>query len=411
MPHQTVKKQRLDHAASAGNDDFVATFDDLSVDVLANIFGFLSGAKEIMSKRCINKKTMEAVKKTVVPLTDFRVNSVKNYNTMVVMTEALPNMQQITIYPLGEGHKYSDGEDPDEEVATRYAHFTSHDIEIISNFSKLRDLDIRSSALLNGRYPFFFNSFPLLQKLSINTSNLLKWDLDMLAGFPLLKELICYRNPNLTGSMSSLRVLKDSLVKVKIYNCPNVEGNFMDLADFPRLKKLDLGGTAVTGDIPDIGESYFLSLEYLYLPKGVYGCSGYKFQRISEANDLVRTLYLLKKQRPALSMLEHWYAQLSEDSPEWYEAVEEHVYQPPLTIRFVQAGSRVGYRWKGKYAWDTPCEVNWLDPEPDTGSSDYEKYTEELQQIESEVNFYKGFHQPPTQAEYRERIFGRYRFR
>ncbi len=263
------KKQRLDHAASSAGNDYAVTFDNLSVDVLANIFGFLSGAKEIMSKRRINKKTMEAVKKTIVPLTDFRVNSVKNYNTMVVMTEALPNMQQITIYPLGKGHKYSDGEDPDEEVATRYAHFTSHDVEIISNFSKLHDLDIRSSALINGRYPFFFNSFPLLQKLSINTSAFLKWDLDMLAGFPLLEELICYRNPNLTGNMSSLRVIKDTLEKVKIFNCPNVEGNFMDLADFPHLKELDLCGTAVTGDIRDIGDNDFSSLEDLYLPKGL----------------------------------------------------------------------------------------------------------------------------------------------
>jgi hypothetical protein len=50
--------------------------------------------------------------------------------------------------------------------------------------------------------------------------------------------------------------------------------------------------------------------------------------------------------------------------------------------------------------------VNWLGPEPSRGSSDYEKYTEELQKIEKErqeegrVDLYKGIHQPPTEDEY-----------
>lgn len=45
--------------------------------------------------------------------------------------------------------------------------------------------------------------------------------------------------------------------------------------------------------------------------------------------------------------------------------------------------------------------MNWLDPEPDTGSSDYGKYIEELEQINSEVNVFRGFHQPPA-VEYRQ---------
>ena len=137
------------------------------------------------------------------------------------------------------------------------ANWAAHDIEVISNFSKLRILEIDSTTmigtrlplLLNGRYPFLFNSFPLLHKLRISHCYYLKWDLEMLAGFPLLKELYCWQNRSLTGNISSLRVLKDTLEKVKIFSCENVEGKFMDLADFPRLKKLDLYKTAVTGDI------------------------------------------------------------------------------------------------------------------------------------------------------------------
>ena len=177
----------------------------------------------------------------------------------------------------------------------------------------------------------------------------------------------------------------------------------MDLADFPNLKRLELFDTAVTGDIRDIGDNDFPSLERLILPKTVYGAKDSTLQSISEATDLIRALYLLKKQRPALSMLEHWCATLSKDSPDWYEAAEDGGTLPPFKIYFVQAGSRIGYRWEeDKLLSNSPCEVNWLGPEPDRGSSDYEKYTEELQRIERQVrtSMYQGFHRPPTEEEY-----------
>lgn len=75
--------QRNDAVAA---NDFLASFDVLSVDVLANIYGFLS-LKDIMCKRRINKKSMDAVRNTVVPHTYFYVDTVKKYNAMVVMTE------------------------------------------------------------------------------------------------------------------------------------------------------------------------------------------------------------------------------------------------------------------------------------------------------------------------------------
>ena len=45
--------------------------------------------------------------------------------------------------------------------------------------------------------------------------------------------------------------------------------------------------------------------------------------------------------------------------------------------------------------WCTCKAVN-----PAIDSSDYDKYIEELQSIKSEVGFYKGFYQPPTEEEY-----------
>jgi hypothetical protein len=405
MPH--TKKQRLEdgHAvASANSSDHALTLNDLSVDVLADILGYLDGPKDIMCKRRVCRKWKEAVKQTIVPPTDFSVESMEGYNTMRVMTKAMPNLQQLTLTTLGYGHKYSEGEDPSKGYISRtiFANYTSHDINIISNFSKLRILEI--DTFLNGRYPFLFNCFPLIQKLSITGCVYLNFDLEMLAGFSLLKELICIGNERLTGNISSLKVLKDTLEKVNIGGCPNVEGNFMDLADFPHLKKLDLLGTAATGDIRDIGENDFSSLEQLTLPDGVYGGIDCDIHSISDGHDLMRTLYLFGKQRPAVLNMKDYsgfklYWQLSQDSPDWYDWVNEGTNEtPPFFISLVTAGPRVGYRWETDLQY--PCEVNWLDPEPDRESSEYGKYIEELQQINSDLNFYKGFYQPPTEEEY-----------
>jgi hypothetical protein len=119
-----------------------------------------------------------------------------------------------------------------------------------------------------------------------------------------------------TGNINSLRALKETLEKVSIRCCENIGGNLMDLADFPNLNKLYLLGTAVTGDIRDIGEDDFSSLEQLLLPKGVYGGRGYKLQHVSDGHDLMRAVYLLNKQHPALTKnLLGVYWTIMEDSP------------------------------------------------------------------------------------------------
>ena len=387
---------------------------------------------EIMLLRRVCSAWKEVARNTIVPPCRFYINSMKRYNAMRVMATALPNLQQIEIGCLCVDpgrtsedstpnsqqidfsgleyefdHIYADGEDPDERRAARTARRPTHDIGIISNFSNLRILHI--GAPLNGRYPVLFNSFPLLQKLSIY-SKYLKWDLEMLDGMPLLKELGCENSDRLTGNISSLRVLKDTLEKVSIKNCRNVGGNFMDLADFPHLRDLDLGWTAVTGDIRDIGESDFTTLKNIELPKTVYGGHCYELQRISDAPKLVRAVYLLQKHRPALKM-RRWCGRLSEDSPDWYESVEQDMDEvrrnvgnhpergPPFYVQFVKAGSRIGYRWENVFR--SCCEVNWLDPEPaDSESSEYAKYIEELRKESRRVTTYRGFYQPPTEEEY-----------
>jgi len=419
MPHH--KKSRLDGpvadaAVSAVKDrDSAAMANELSGDVVAIIFGFFP-PEDIMRMRCVCKKWREAAKRTIVPMADFSVDSVDEYNAIRVMATVLPNLQQLSIRALEWGHKYIEGEDADERRARYHASETSHDINIISNFKKLRVLYIYK-ADLNGRYPVLFD-FPLLHKLFISDCRYLKFDLGMLSGLPLLKEFVSTLNP-LTGDIRNLRVLKETIEKVKIFGHNRVEGNFMDFADFPRLKQLKLIGGTVTGDIRDISRHDFPALEQLCLPWTVRGGNDYNFQSISDVPSFMQAVHLLMQRTPDLfelfkedsfSYLYDFNWNLSASSPDWYDYDDEsEVPTPPFHLKLVQAGSRLGWVWcsyrdeeyredDGRYF----CEINWLDPEPGSESSDYATYVEALQRIEERIDFYRGYSQPPTLAEYNQ---------
>ena len=419
-----------------------ANINDLSEDALALIFGFF-GPVDIMHFRCC-KKWREAAKKTVVPMTEFKVDSVSKYHAMRAMTTVLPNLQQIALGYLGDNHKYVDGEDPDhfmEMWGEQPEDCTIHDIEPLSHFRKLCSLEIGISheddsqcAPLSGRYPLLLNNFPLLQKLSIGPAEkdgvliapcTIRWNLEVLQGMPLLRELYCNGNRHLSGNTKSLRVLKGTLEKVVITNCgvncflfdvpETFEGDFMELADFPFLRVMKFTSTAVTGDIRKVGGSDFPAIEEIDLPEGVRGGNGYKFQRISDVPEIMYAVYRLMK-RASTTLRDTQFSKgtryepfrwsLSTDSPDRYRQ-----YDAPFNVAFVRVGSRLGWSWFsgqlscGQYQRNS-CEINWLDPEPSTESSDYEVYVKELQDIQKCVGSYRGFHQPPTEEEYDLLTFG-----
>eukprot|EP00984_Skeletonema_dohrnii_P016873 scaffold7561_cov227-Skeletonema_dohrnii-CCMP3373.AAC.6 len=393
----------------ADDDD---TAEVVSADEVAIILGFLSHVDIMRARVCTTWR--DAAKKTLVPLTGFKVNSVRSFNAMRVMATALPNLQDIKIYSLVRGHIYASGEDPDERLARYHANDISHDINILSNFTKLRSLEISWTSvytlLLNGRYPVLFN-FPLLRILRICARHM-KWDLEMLSAFPVLKELDLLSNPQLTGNLSSLRTLKDTLEKVTIEGCQRVHGNYMDLADFPRLKVLDLSETAVTVDIRDIREHSFPGLESLCLPSSVSGGSDYQFQSISDVPSFMHTIHVLLQRTPTLfeendyDLSDAFGWSLSEDSPDMYDREIGSPF-PPFVLRFIQAGSRLGWSWCSyddedyDYEYGCQCEINWLDPEPSSESDDYEAYIEEVKHFERGRDFYRGYNEPPTEMEYR----------
>lgn len=370
----------------------------LRADEVAIILGFLCHQDIMRARVCTTWR--DAAKKTFVPPSELVVRSERTYNAMRAMSTALPNLQEITLAGLGGWHIYSDGEEPDERVAQRAANYAAHDINILSSFSQLRALYI-TGAQMNGRYDFLF-SFPLLQKLSIRCIHL-RWYLEMLSGLPRLKVLDC-SNTQLTGNLRSLDVLKDTLEVICIDKCPDVRGNFMDLADFPRLKELHLNRTNVAGDIRDISGQDFPALESLCLPATVHGGMNYQFQLIAKVPKFMHAIHRLLQRTPTLfgyfSNAFHW--SLSSHSPDWYEE-DSRDLPPPFSLQFVQAGTRLGWSWctYNQYYEHPSCEINWLDPEPIIGSSEYATYVDDLQRIEQHIDFYRGYFKPPTEQQYR----------
>eukprot|EP00984_Skeletonema_dohrnii_P034510 scaffold33581_cov220-Skeletonema_dohrnii-CCMP3373.AAC.2 len=382
----------------------------LSPDMVDNIFKFISGeevmrasdiarilsylgCEEIMSARGVSKKWRDAAMMTV-PKSEFVVDSVGSFNAMRVMTTALPNLQQLNIRDVDGGNTYIDGEDPYDNI--------------ISNFRRLQSLEIYD-APLNGSYPVLFN-FPLLQKFTIYNSNfseLVEWNLDMLSGLPSLKELVV-DDGGLSGNVRSMRVLKDTLENVGINNC-HITGNFMDLADFPRLKYLNLRDNAVTGDIRDICENHFPALERLNLPWSIRGGVGHQFQHVFEVTSFMHAIHRLLQRNQNLfgyndDLWDAFRWKLSGQSPDRYDRVSGSP-APPFDLQHIQAGSRFGWSWfheeftRHSYS----CEINWLDPEPSSESDDYEAYIEALQRVErrEDMDFYRGYHEPPTEQQYR----------
>lgn len=360
-------------------------------DVVATIFECL-GLNDLMRMRLVCTKWREAAKKTLVPMTDFHVSNYKKYRAMAIMTTALPNLQQLSICNPDWEFTYFDGEDPVRGVRVSEEQF---DINVISNFTKLRSLTIDPLDSLNGRYPSLFN-FPLLEKLDMTRVFYMKWDLDMLSGFPSLRELHVRFSPCLRGSVGSLRALKNTLEQVAITDCDNVRGDFMDLADFPRLTHLNLKNTAVTGDVREISENDFLSLKCTILPKTVVGGWGYQFQRISEVPSVINALYQCMRRDVDRTLFHGWTGYLSRESPDWYDGYHDYKCPDhPFTINMVHTiGPRVGWRWTNEES--DSCEINWLDPEPEVNTS----YIKELQCIQKEIDFYKGYYEPPTESEY-----------
>ena len=121
--------------------------------------------------------------------------------------------------------------------------------------------------------------------------------------------------------------------------------------------------------------------------------------RIEDAADLMLARYRMKKKSRTLFENQRW--SLIETSPQHYEFDGHHSRVPPFYVEFVEAGPRVGWRWTN-CANGGSCECHWFDPEPDPSDPEYEVYVKELEYVQRDADFYKGFKVPPTQMEHDE---------
>jgi hypothetical protein len=269
-------------------------------------------------------------------------------------------------------------------------------IRPIAKFQQLRILSLRRMGL-HGQYPFLFN-FPELRTLDVSGIAGLRWDLTMLKGLPKLEKLACMYNHSLTGDLKSLRVIMNSLSEICLFGCERVGGSLMTLADFPKLQKIDLMVTKVTGDIREIGPNDFSSIQEMELCDTIHG--GGELMKIEDAPEIMLARSNLKKRHPSLFQDKQLF--LSHLSPQYYDYYTGHRSRdPPLRVEFVKAGSRLGWRWTNCEKGGS-CETQWLDPEPNSTDEGYEKYLQELKHTKN-VDIYRGFKRPPNEEEHMRR--------
>mmetsp|Transcript_22935 Transcript_22935/g.34782 ORF Transcript_22935/g.34782 Transcript_22935/m.34782 type:complete len:304 (-) Transcript_22935:77-988(-) len=268
----------------------------------------------------------------------------------------------------------------------------------LENFHGLRHLIIKG-AKLNGRYPFLF-LFPQLESLELAWAGRIQWNLSDLENLPNLKKMRVV-GTKCSGSLGSLRKLRGTLEELSMAQCEEVHGSIHDLAGFPHLRVLLVSANmpGVIGDIRNISETDFLSIQKLDLGEGVYG-GNREMGRIRDEEPLMMARYrLMKKRRFTLFENSRW--RLSEDSEDYFTFHGHHSQRPPFLVEFVQAGPRIGWRWTNAVSGGS-CEVHWLDPQPSPPDPGFERYTEEKSRKDRDVGLFRGYLEPLTARQHEE---------
>jgi len=401
--------------------------------MLPIIFGYFDW-KEILYARGTCTQWCEAARHTLVPLSvekravyeggsnppkvknypQFHVNTSRRYNMLNVMRKVMPNLQRIQLskfqgslinnfvhdeiscfqYETSEERYLEEGEESSQDGA--------YDVSIIADFRNLRSL-VLNCAPLYGGYPCFFG-FKYLQELSIHQGDdycEMVWDLKMLTGMSLIEKLTLIES-KATGSISDLLFLTNTLRELVIASSPNqraadcVDGDFMDLAQFTALRKLDLKwAKGIRGDVSNIQLTDFPCMQQLDLP-GV-------LLRVDQSTEIISLFTeLARRSPPCIASV-----RLSENSPDHFERdnnEHRHSPPPPFTLEFVHQGTILGWRWVSYHRWGRieSCEINWLQEDLDTGSDQYHLvYREETNRLVESVGFYEGIYNLPTEEEYR----------
>jgi len=243
-------------------------------DILSSILSYFDWRGILRARVC--RKWREAARVTHVPQTEtddgmrtpeLYLQNREYAEALGWISDALPLIPTVSIlFNLRKSDEFNiaNGDNPEKSIVLS-SRGKPVDISPIANFRQLQKLDIEDASM-NGSYPFLFN-FPNLRELTLVDVGRLNWDLEVLADLPKLEKLRCIRNFKLTGSLADIRVLRENLAKLCLSGCSEVEGNLMDLADFPRLKSLSLNGcNKVMGEF----EILVKGISHLWRKRSVY---------------------------------------------------------------------------------------------------------------------------------------------
>jgi hypothetical protein len=346
-------------------------------DVLANILSYLPW-REVLKCRMVSPEWRDAVLST--PVQEIVVDTLDLAHELPSLAVVMPGLQKLKLLsPLD----YNDTFIVDDEV-----------LSLARGFRQLTSLEMGKTTLRTcaPRIMHLHN----LETLDLGWNERLVWDLADLSAIPRLKNLLCIFNIELTGDLIILQALSRTLVALNLLGCKRIVGNLQTLVSFPRLEKLNVYGTKVTGDVRKIGSPDFPCLKKIRLGEHVYG--GSTVNRIVDAPEVMEAWHRFEIRNPGI-----WTRQ---NCPKFaLEAPERQRYLPsfaavPFSLEMIRCGPRYGWRWTNRIK-KGHCEIHWFDVEPRPDDNGYDLYVRDLAAVMNGIPaFYRGLLVPPSPEEY-----------
>jgi hypothetical protein len=349
-------------------------------DVLARSLSYLPWT-DVMKCRIVSSEWLDAV--LVTPVEELVVDTLGIARALASLATAMPCLRKLNVpSPLNRDKLHVD-----DEIFT-----------LARGFQQLTSLVMSKTALCA---PPHIMQLHHLETLDLVSNERLVWNLADLSAIPRLKNLSCPCNLKLTGDLSSLEALSRTLVELDLLGCSRVVGDLHTLVSFPRLEKLNVYGTNITGDVRKIGSPDFPCLKVIRLGEHVYG--GRTINHIVDAREIMEAWCRFETRNPGICRRQN-YPVLALMVPERqrYQGIHVmHSFAPPLQVEMVRRGPRCGWRWTN--GWQRGhCEIHWFGVEPRPGDNGYDEYVRDLAvATNGPRRLYSGLFVPPSPEEYR----------
>ena len=321
---------------SSASPDVVSTKQQeeaLHDDVLAQILSSLPW-DEVMKCRVVCPEWRDAVLST--PVQELVVDTRGIARALPSLATAIPCLQKL---------KFESGS-PDDKF-----HVDDEMFCLARGFQRLTSLVMSRTALRTCAPPHIMQLHHL-EMIDLTHAKLLVWDLADLSAIPRLKNLVCPLNNKLTGDISCLQFLSQTLVQLDLFGCSRVVGYLHSLALFPRLESLKVYGTRVTGDVRKIGLTDFPCLKDIRLGGHVYG--GRSVNRIVDAPEIMEAWCRFEARNPGIF----------QSNQSLGFGLDAHPYSCLETVRVFQRDDRrYGWKWTDSVQ-EGHCDIHWINVEP-----------------------------------------------